>query len=121
PLLQGFGKVGGALAFLRASAGMRVVAVSDVGGAVHNPGGLAAIALSDHVASAGSVAGFTGGEPIDEDDMWALECELAVPAALSCSITEDVAARLGATVTVDAANGPTMPDADAVVARRGAA
>jgi len=57
-VIQGFGKVGGPLAFLLASAGMRVIAVSDVGGAVHNPGGLDASELSDHVVSHGSVVGF---------------------------------------------------------------
>ena len=118
-IVQGFGKVGGTLAFLLASAGMRVIAVSDVGGAVHNAGGLDPIELSDHVSATGTVAGFTGGERIDEDDMWALECELVVPAALSCVITEDIAARLNAKVMVEAANGPTLPDADPVLERRG--
>ena len=118
-VVQGFGKVGGTLAFLLASAGMRVIAVSDVGGAVHNAGGLDPIDLSDHVSATGSVAGFTGGEAIDEADMWALECELVVPAALECAITEDVAARMNAKVMVEAANGPTVPDADPVLERRG--
>jgi glutamate dehydrogenase (NAD(P)+) len=118
-IVQGFGKVGGTLAFLLASAGMRVIAVSDVGGAVHNAGGLDAIDLSDHVSATGSVVGFTGGEAIEEADMWGLECELVVPAALSCVITEEVAARLNTRVMVEAANGPTMPDADPVLERRG--
>jgi glutamate dehydrogenase (NAD(P)+) len=118
-IVQGFGKVGGTLAFLLASAGMRVIAVSDAGGAVHNPGGLDPIDLSDHVSATGSVVGYTGGEAIDEADMWALECELAVPAALSCAITKQVASRLNARVMVEAANGPTMPDADPVLERRG--
>ena len=51
--------------------------------------------------------------------MWALECDLVVPAALSCVITEQVAARLNTKVMVEAANGPTMPDADPVLERRG--
>ena len=118
-VIQGFGKVGGPLAFLLSSAGMRVIAVSDIGGAVHNPGGLDPLALSEHVAASGSVAGFSGGEALHEDDMWALECELVVPAALAGAITAEVAARLGARVMVEAANGPTVPDADVVLERRG--
>ena len=118
-VIQGFGKVGGPLAFLLSSAGMRVIAVSDIGGAVHNPGGLDPLALSEHVAASGSVAGFSGGEPLHEDDMWALECELVVPAALAGAITAEVAERLGARVMVEAANGPTVPDADVVLERRG--
>jgi len=118
-VVQGFGKVGGTLAFLLASAGMRVIAAADIGGAVHNPGGLDVFELSDHVSTTGSVVGFTGGEAIDENDMWGLECELVVPAALESVITEEVAGRLNAKVMVEAANGPTMPDADPVLERRG--
>jgi glutamate dehydrogenase (NAD(P)+) len=118
-VIQGFGKVGGPLAFLLSSAGMRVVAVSDLGGAVHNAAGLDPAALSDHVAAMGTVAGFAGGDAIDPDRMWELECELLVPAALAGAIDQDVAARLGAKVVVEAANGPTTPAADPVLERRG--
>src|SRR3954471_7372313 len=117
-VIQGFGKVGAPLAFLLSSAGMRVIAVSDVGGAVHNPGGLDPSELSDHVAATGTVAGFTGAEPIDEHDMWTLEAELAVPAALAGAIDEHVAETLGAKVVVEAANGPTTTAADPVLDRR---
>ena len=118
-VIQGFGKVGGPLAFLLASAGMRVVAISDVGGAVYNPGGIDPSALSDHVAVTGTVDGFDGADPIDERDMFALECELLVPAALAGAIDEDVAARVRAKVVVEAANGPTLPSADPVLERNG--
>src|SRR3954469_4233648 len=118
-VIQGFGKVGAPLAFLLASAGMRVVAVSDVGGAVYNPGGLDPFALSDHVGARGSVSGFEGGDPITEADMWRLECELAVPAALAGAIDATVARELGARVVVEAANGPTVPPADPILDQRG--
>ena len=118
-VIQGFGKVGGPLAFLLASAGMRVVAVSDVGGAVRNPGGLDPSALSDHVSQAGTVAGFDGGDPLDPADLWSVECELVVPAALSGAIDAGVAEALRTKVVVEAANGPTMPEADPVLDRRG--
>ena len=117
-VIQGFGKVGGTLAFLLSSAGMRVVAVSDIGGAVYNPGGLDPSTLSDHVAHAGTVAGFDGGDPVDPDDMWAIECELVVPAALAGAIDERVAEALDTKVIVEAANGPTTPAADGVLDRR---
>ena len=118
-VIQGFGKVGGPLAFLLASAGMRVVAVSDLGGAVRNPGGLDPSALSDHVSQTGSVAGFDGGDPLDPADLWGVECELLVPAALSGVIDAAVAEKLATKVVVEAANGPTTPDADPVLDRRG--
>ena len=118
-VIQGFGKVGGPLASLLASTGMRVVAVADVGGAVHNPGGLEPTELGDYASATGTVSGFPGGDPIDPEQIWELESELAVPAALAGVIDEQVAERLGAKVVVEAANGPTTPAADVVLERRG--
>ncbi len=118
-VIQGFGKVGGPLVFLLASAGMRVVAVSDLGGAVRNPGGLDPSALSDHVAHTGSVAGFDGADPLDPAELWSVPCELVVPAALSGIIDAAVAGVLSTKVVVEAANGPTAPEADPVLDQRG--
>jgi glutamate dehydrogenase (NAD(P)+) len=118
-VVQGFGKVGGPLAFLLWSAGMRVVAVADIGGAVHNPGGLDIGLLSDHVAATGSVAGFDGGQALAGSELWSVEAELAVPAALEGAIDADDAATLTAGVVVEAANGPTTPEADRVLDERG--
>ena len=110
--------MGAPLAFLLWSAGMRVVAVADVGGAVCNPGGLDISRLSDHVGATGSVVGFEGGHDIDGGDLWAVPAELAVPAALEGAIDETVARALCAPVMVEAANGPTTPEADEVLAAR---
>jgi len=118
-VLQGFGKVGGPLAFLLSSAGMRVVAVCDVGGAVLNEGGLDIGALADHVAETGSVAGFGGGESISADAVWDIECELLVPAALGGVIDAAVAERIAAPLIIEAANGPTTIGAQPVLDRRG--
>jgi glutamate dehydrogenase (NAD(P)+) len=118
-VVQGFGKVGGPLTFLLSSAGMRIVAVSDVGGAVANEGGLDVSALADHVSETGSVAGFAGGEPINADALWDVECELLVPAALGGVITESIAERVRARVIVEAANGPTTTAAQPILDRRG--
>ena len=117
-VIQGHGKVGGPLVYLLSSAGMRVIAVTDVGGGVYNPAGLDAAELARHVDRTGTVAGFELGDPIEADRIWELECELAVPAALAGVITAEVAERLGAQVIVEAANGPTLPEADAVLERR---
>lgn len=116
--IQGFGKVGGPLAFLLHSAGMRVVAVSDAGGAVSNAGGLDPVALADHVVATGSVDGFPGGEPLPAEELWAVDCEVVVPAALAGVVDSGVARRLRAQVVVEAANGPTTVDADPVLAAR---
>jgi glutamate dehydrogenase (NAD(P)+) len=118
-VVQGHGKVGGPLCYLLSSAGMRVVAVTDADGGVYNPAGLDTLALADHVARRGTVDGFEMADPIDPASIWDIECELAVPAALDGVITAEVAERLGAKVIVEAANGPTLPEADSVLERRG--
>jgi glutamate dehydrogenase (NAD(P)+) len=118
-VIQGFGKVGGPLAFLLHSAGMRIVAVSDVHGAVMNQGGLDIAALSDFATEHGTVSGFPGGEPLAMEDVFAIECELIVPAALEGAIDEGVARRCMAQVIVEAANGPITAEADAVLLERG--
>jgi len=118
-VMQGFGKVGGPLAFLLASAGMRVVAIADLDGATYNQGGLDPAALAEHVAAAGTVAGFEGGEGLNPDELWEVPAELCVPAALEGAIDEEVAGRLAATVVVEAANGPTTTEADHVLEDRG--
>ena len=118
-VIQGFGKVGGPLAFLLHSAGMRVVCVADVGGAVLNEGGLDSSARSDPVHATGSVAGFSGGEAIDPDAIWDLDCELLVPAALGGVIDGSVARRIRAKIVVEAANGPTTSSGQAVFEERG--
>jgi glutamate dehydrogenase (NAD(P)+) len=118
-VVQGFGKVGGPLAFLLWSAGMRIVAVADIGGAVHNPGGLDVGLLSDHVSATGSVAGFDGGHPISAAELWSVDADLVVPAALEGAIGVNDATTMSAKVVVEAANGPTTPDADRVFDERG--
>ncbi len=117
-VVQGFGKVGAPLVFLLASAGMRVVAVADVAGAIYNPGGIDAGELSDHVAHTGSVVGFEGAQAIDGADIWAVDAELVVPAALEGAIDVAAARELKASVVVEAANGPTTPEADRVLESR---
>ena len=117
-VVQGHGKVGGPLCYLLSSAGMRVVAVTDASGGVYNPAGLDTLALADHVGRRGTVDGFELGDPLDPGKLWEIECELAVPAALDGTITAAVAEKMGAKVIVEAANGPTLPEADPVLERR---
>ena len=106
--------------FLLSSAGMRVVAVADVGGAVHNPGGLDAGPLSDHVARTGSVVGFEGGQRHrGRRRSGRIEAELPSPPRWKAPSTPPAARTPWASVVVEAANGPTTPDADAVLAERG--
>jgi glutamate dehydrogenase (NAD(P)+) len=117
-VVQGFGKVGRPLVRRLDAAGMRVVAVSDIGGAIYNADGLDPADLAEHVARAGSVRGFDGGEGITQAEMWKLPCELAVPAALDNAIDECVAETIGAKLIVEAANCPTTTEADSILQDR---
>ncbi|HXZ82508.1 MAG TPA: Glu/Leu/Phe/Val dehydrogenase [Acidimicrobiales bacterium] len=118
-VIQGYGKVGAPLVYLLSSLGVRVVAIADVGGAIHNPGGIDPAALADHFRRAGTVAGFANADAIDPASLFAIECELAIPAALDGVITAEVASSFGGRVLVEAANGPTTPEADPILEERG--
>jgi len=120
-VIQGFGNVGAHLARLLAEEGVRVVAVSDSRGAVVRDAGLDVAALLAHKERAGTVAGFPGGAPLDPDALWSVPCEFAVPAAVGGVVTVEVARRLDCRLLVEAANAPTVPEADPVLAERGIA
>jgi len=117
--IQGFGNVGAPAAELFARSGAKVVAVQDHGGTLYNPGGFDVNALTAHVEQFGTVAGFTGGEAIGSEDFWSVQTDVLIPAALEGQITEARAARLTAKLVLEAANGPTVPVADDILAERG--
>ncbi|WP_456696678.1 Glu/Leu/Phe/Val family dehydrogenase [Aeromicrobium sp. P5_D10] len=117
--VQGFGKVGRAASVFLAREGMRVVAVSDVNGAVHRPGGLDVAALEEHVDRTGTVVGFAGAKPLAAADLLTLDVDLLVPAALEGVINADNAADVRARLVVEGANGPVTADADAILAKAG--
>jgi glutamate dehydrogenase (NAD(P)+) len=117
--VQGFGNVGGVAGKLFAEAGAKIVAVQDHGGTVYRESGLDVPALLAHVARVGSVAGFTGGEVIDNDAFWGVPCDILIPAALEQQITEANAGRIQAKMIIEGANGPTTPQADDILHDRG--
>jgi len=117
--LQGFGNVGSWTAMLLDRLGARCVAVMDHKGAIASADGLAVDALVQHVKATGSVAGFTGGKPVKEDDFWSADAEICVPAALENQITARVAGLLKAKLVAEGANGPTTPEADEALRQRG--
>ncbi|MFH5823646.1 Glu/Leu/Phe/Val dehydrogenase [Georgenia sp. AZ-5] len=114
--VQGFGKVGRGAARFLAEAGVTVTAVSDQYGAVASPSGLDVPALEAHVDATGSVVGFAGGDELDGAELLELDVDLLVPAAVEGVLTRDNAPRVRAKVVVEGANGPTTPDADAIMA-----
>jgi len=117
--IQGYGNVGAPAAELFAAAGAKIVAVQDHGGTIYNSLGLDVHALGAHVQQFGTVAGFTGGEAIGLEDFWDVKMDVVIPAALEGQITEARANRLSAKLVLEAANGPTVPAADDILASRG--
>jgi glutamate dehydrogenase (NAD(P)+) len=109
--VQGFGNVGSISAQLLAELGARIVAVTDWKGGVYNAKGLDVSKLSQHVWQHKTVAGFPGGEPLANDDLFGLEVDVLIPAALENQITVENAPRIRAKILVEGANGPTTPDA----------
>lgn len=117
--VQGFGKVGRDAARFLNDAGLRVVAVSDQYGAVHNDRGLDIAGLISHVDATGSVDLYPGGAPIPREVLLELPVDLLVPAAVENVITEENARSVRARLIVEGANGPTTPAADEILARQG--
>jgi glutamate dehydrogenase (NAD(P)+) len=117
--IQGFGNVGSWAARIADERGYRVVAVSDVAGGVHAPGGLDVTKLLAHAAETGSVVGFPGAEPVSNADLLTLDVDILVPAALGEVITHHNADDIRARMVVEAANHPVTPVADAALAERG--
>jgi glutamate dehydrogenase (NAD(P)+) len=117
--VQGFGNVGAAAAAKLAAAGLTIVAVSDSHGTSFNARGLDVGALAAHKHKAGVVAGFARAATLPLADLFDVECEVLVPAALENAITREVAPRVRARLVVEGANGPTTPGADRILAERG--
>lgn len=117
-VIQGFGNVGSITAYSLAKYGVKVIAVSDVYGGIYNRNGLDLWALEKHVAARKTVAGFAEAEPITNEELLLTPCNILVPAALERQITEANAAKIQCRILAEAANGPTTPEADAILAER---
>lgn len=117
--VQGFGKVGRDAARFLSEAGVRMVAASDVDGAIYNARGLDIDALCDHVDIHGSVIGFPGGEALPAAELLELDVDVLIPAAVEGMINVGNASRVRASIIVEGANGPTTNEADGILADRG--
>src|SRR5215469_3555556 len=117
-VIQGFGNVGSVAAFSLARYGAKIIAVSDVNGGIHNSNGLDLWKLEKHLAQNKTVAGFPESEPVTNDQLLLLPCEILVPAALERQITGANAAKIKCRILAEAANGPTTPAADKILDQR---
>jgi glutamate dehydrogenase (NAD(P)+) len=117
--IQGFGNVGSNAARLLHAAGARVCAVSDVSGAIYDRRGLDLPRLLAYHRETGQLRGFPGTEIIENQALLRLPVDVLLPAAMEAQITDENAGEIQARIVVEGANGPTTPDADEILARRG--
>ncbi|GAB4571579.1 MAG: Glu/Leu/Phe/Val dehydrogenase [Anaerolineae bacterium] len=119
-VVQGFGNVGSVAAYLLQDQGAKIIAVSDVSGGLYNPDGLDARDVLQYArGNANLVAGYPNAQPISNEELLTLECEVLVPAALENQITGANAAEIKARVIAEGANGPTTPEADDILREKG--
>ena len=117
--VQGFGNVGSVAAELFVAAGAQLVAVQDHSGTIMAEPGLDVAALQAHVKANGGVAGFPGAQALANEAFWSVPTDILIPAALEGQITAARAQQLRARLVLEGANGPTVPQADDVLADRG--
>jgi glutamate dehydrogenase (NAD(P)+) len=117
--VQGFGNVGSVSAELLSRLGAKIVAVTDWKGGVYNPAGLDIRGMLGYTQQHRTIDGFSGGEPIENEQLFALDVDVLVPAALENQITMENAPEIRAKVVAEGANGPTTPEAHRHLHERG--
>ena len=118
-VVQGFGNVGSWFCRIAHQEGMQIVAVADHTGATYASQGLDIPALVEHVRLNRTVKGFTGGESLNRDDIFSIESDILVPAAIENVITEENAPSISTKLVLEAANHPVTPEADRILSERG--
>jgi glutamate dehydrogenase (NAD(P)+) len=117
--VQGFGNVGSVSADLLARIGAKIVAVTDWKGGVYNPNGLDIPKMIEYSKQHKTIDGFPGGEPIENEQLFSLDVDVLVPAALENQITDENANSIKAKIIAEGANGPTTPEAHHMLHKRG--
>jgi glutamate dehydrogenase/leucine dehydrogenase len=117
--IQGFGNAGATAARLMADRKAKIVALSDTRGGVTNPRGIDPVKAMRYKERSGTVVGMPGASRISNEDLLTMKCDILIPAALENVITLQNAEAVKARVVAEAANGPTTPHADEILARRG--
>jgi glutamate dehydrogenase (NAD(P)+) len=117
--VQGFGNAGSIAAkLLHDEQGAVIVAASDSKGGIYNADGFNPHAVEEHKHKTGSVVGFPGAKSITNDELLEVKCDILIPAALENQISKKNAEKIQAKIVAEAANGPTLPEADTVLYER---
>jgi glutamate dehydrogenase (NAD(P)+) len=114
-VVQGFGNVGSIAARMCHEQGAKILAVSDIHGGVSSPGGIDVPALIGHYEKTHSLKGFPGTEPVSNEALLELDCDILIPAANENQIRQKNAGNIKAKIIVEGANGPTTQRADEVL------
>ncbi|MET4043866.1 glutamate dehydrogenase/leucine dehydrogenase [Bradyrhizobium sp. RT6a] len=118
-IVQGFGNVGAIAAYALAERGLKIIGVSDHTAAYFDPAGLDLAALHGHTSEHGHLAGFSSQSLISPSELLVQKCDVLIPAAIEQVITGRNAGQLKCRVLAEGANGPTTPEADAILHTRG--
>jgi glutamate dehydrogenase (NAD(P)+) len=119
-VVQGFGNVGSVSALLMHELGSKIIAVSDVSGAYYNANGLDIPAMIEYSkANKNSLEGYKGGDPITNQELLELECDVLIPAAKEDQINKHNAPNIKAKIIAEGANGPVTANADSILDEKG--
>ncbi len=118
-VVQGFGNVGYYSAYFMEKLGSKVIGISDSKGGIYNKKGLAVEHVSRFKEKTGTVVGYPDAEDLTNEELLEQECDILIPAALENQITERNANRIKARLILEGANGPTTPEADEILHKRG--
>jgi glutamate dehydrogenase (NAD(P)+) len=118
-VVQGYGNVGSIAASTMARQGIKIIAVSDAFGGLHNANGIDLAKLDAHVAKNRTITGFDGADAITNEQLLLIPCDVLAPCALERQITAANAAQVQCKILAEGANGPTTPEADAILEQRG--
>ena len=115
--IQGYGNAGSVAAKVFQNAGAKIVAISDSRGGIASEDGLDYAAVLEHKRATGSVVDFQKTQAISNAELLSSECDILIPAALECQVTEANAGDVQARLIVEAANGPLTAGADRILSR----
>ena len=119
-VVQGFGNVGAIAARLAEENGATVIGISDARGGIYNPKGLPIRELEHRYSGRdGGIREYKDAEPISNEELLELPCDVLIPAAIQAQITEENADKIRAKLVVEGANGPTTPGADHILSDKG--
>jgi glutamate dehydrogenase (NAD(P)+) len=114
-VVQGFGNVGSNCAKILFDIGHRIIALSDVSGAIKNANGINPYEVLSHMSKGNTLSSYPQAEKIDPKDLFGIKCDVLIPAALENQVTKDNAHSIKAKIVAEGANGPLTPEADEIL------